>query len=82
MTKRFVIHPGFVVSKSSGQREYVGAVQLMRLYGIDPRDCIVVEPTDGQRRYAEEQGIKLLHLKPQDDGVYSIRREAQHRSPQ
>lgn len=80
MTKRFIVHPGPVHSKRDGQLHHVAATDLIRLYGVSPRECIIAEATPGQRRYAEEKGVKLIHLKPRYDGDYSLKRTIEEQS--
>jgi hypothetical protein len=35
-----VVHPGWVVSETDGDRHFVGYVQLCRLYGLNPRTAV------------------------------------------
>lgn len=37
---RYVLCPGPVTSRNDGQRHYVGAEALRRLYGVAARDCV------------------------------------------
>jgi hypothetical protein len=39
---RYAVFPGNVTSENDGDKHYVGARQLMHLYGVDPRECIVI----------------------------------------
>lgn len=65
--KRFLVFPGHVFSKNDGDRHYIGAGDLMRLYGVNPRDCLVV------RSLTDLIGIKradYTELRPRYDGNY------------
>lgn len=68
MKLKYVICPGTVISKTDGQRHYVGAMQLMRLYGVDQRECEIHEPAPWWPRsyykIAEERQRGLPRLGP------------------
>ena len=76
MKPKYVICPGKVTSKTDGQRHYVGPMQLMRLYGVDPRECEIHEPaswwTASDYRMAEERQLGLPRLGPRYDGNYEL----------
>jgi hypothetical protein len=36
-----VVYPGYVRSVYDGQQHYIGARTLMRLYGVNPAECVV-----------------------------------------
>lgn len=38
--KRFVICPGEVTSQTDGDRHFIGGGQLIRLYKVNPQECI------------------------------------------
>jgi hypothetical protein len=60
--KKFVIHPGYVTSMQDWEEHWISAGQLMRLYMVDPNECIV---DDGHLTGYSEQYLKrLLHLYP------------------
>lgn len=62
---KYVIHPGFVISKNDGDRHYVTANQLIRLYGVNPRECLVA----GRTALPSDD---LIHLHPQYSGNYEL----------
>lgn len=65
---KYAVYPGYVISKNDGDRHYISAQQLMRLYKVDPRECIVV------REQKIWFGIQdLILLKPRYDGEYTIK---------
>lgn len=71
--KRYILHPGYITSRSDGQSHWISAAMLADLYGVHLRDCIVDGP--GYRR---DTLAKLEHLYPRDDGDYrteAVRRQ-------
>ena len=78
MTARYVICPGIVKSNTDGQEHYIGPMQLMKLYRVDPRECEIFEPApwwpDTYYRMAEERHRGLRLLVPRPDGDYDVRK--------
>jgi hypothetical protein len=65
---RYVLHPGFVVSKTDGDQHYIGIGKLLELYMV-PRTAIWVN--------AKEPGYHLdepgdIHCRPLYDGDYPL----------
>jgi len=73
---KYLICPGFVKSKNDGQIHYIGPMQLMRLYRVDPRECYIYEPAPwwpvSYYQMAEERFRGLLQLGPRYDGDYEL----------
>ncbi len=73
---KYVVCPGEVTSKTDGQRHYIGPMQLMKLYGVDPRECEIYEPAPwwprAIYRMAEEAQQGLIRLAPRYDGNYTL----------
>lgn len=44
---RYVIHPGYVFSKNDGQCHYINGRQLIRLYGLNPAECVIASEQKG-----------------------------------
>lgn len=65
---KYVVLPGDVQSKNDGQIHYIGAGQLMRLYNVDPRECVVHR--FGDHWFPEYD--KLIQLSPRYDGNYTL----------
>jgi len=66
MAKRYLVMPGKVASKNDGNVHYVNARQLMDLYNVDPKECII---------YKGDQPLgyrNLIVLRPRYDGNYSL----------
>lgn len=71
----FVIHPGFVTSQNDGQRHYITADELARLYGLQPGTWVVYQPPRAFDRAASwrrnpYEGLKAIF--PRNDGKYPI----------
>ena len=73
---RYVLMPGYVVSKNDGDRHYVSAAQLAFLYKVDMRDCYIYNPdnyrTESEFRMAQERMADLIKLAPRYDGDYTL----------
>lgn len=64
---KYAVYPGYVISQNDGDRHYIGADQLIRLYGVDRRDCLIIRE--------HERGMfvgGLIALTPQSNGDYSL----------
>ncbi len=67
--KRYVLHPGEVISKTDGDIHYISALKLAALYGVDYRLCYVKEdskPISLDRHNWDE----YMHLYPRYKGDY------------
>lgn len=42
MTPKYLVAPGPITSINDRQSHFISAAQLMRLYRVDPKDCIVL----------------------------------------
>lgn len=67
--KKYLVRPSKVVSQKDRQIHHISATQLMRLHGVHPRECIIIqEGEDWPRGYGplwttaqrEAAGLKLL----------------------
>lgn len=67
--KKYVLHPGPVISRTDGQKHYISAAKLANLYGISERDCLV-------QMYRAPQLVSVpknaVHLYPRGDGNYAL----------
>lgn len=63
--KKYLLHPGYVISKTDGDRHYITSENLMRLYNVRPHECVTYIPL---RPYPNED--KLIDLYPVANGVY------------
>ena len=69
--KRYAVFPGKVRSINDGQVHHIDARQLIHLYGVDPKLCVI---------YTEQQRSRgllvypkhLIRLEPREDGKYKL----------
>ena len=73
MTIKYVVCPGYIRSKTDGDRHFITASQLIHLYGVDPTECIV------RRHDMSEHEERLfrapedaIHLYPRYNGDYTL----------
>ena len=67
--KRYVLHPGYIKSRSDGDWHYIDAYRLAKLYGVPLHECIVVDANRPETfRSRDLSGFK--HLYPREDGKY------------
>lgn len=71
---RYLLLPGHVTSRTDGQRHWVGSGELIRLYGVDPRECVSADPRHPRADTAIARLIDsgLIPLTPRWDGHYAI----------
>jgi len=74
--KKYVCVGGYVVSKSDGDRHYINADKLMRLYGLSPSNCDRVEEKDEflyWRQFNPDCAYgRPIKLSPRYDGRYDL----------
>ena len=69
MKKKYFVVAGEVISRTDGQRHYVGPHELMDLYGVDPKECVIALTYPFHR----PRGLEHLRtLKPRFDGRYRL----------
>ena len=81
--KRYLILPGKVYSKEDEQLHYVSAEELMRLYSVDPKECVVMhnEGVHGKVGLDNDFLDSRLWLAPSYDGDYHISQEVREQYP-
>lgn len=68
---KYVLHPGFVKSKNDGDKHFIGPQQLMKLYRVEVKECLL----HGSPRYELPKvyrNLNLIHLYPDPTGDYVI----------
>jgi len=68
--KRYVLHPGWVWSRTDGDRHFIPAAVLARLYKVPLRECVVHRPGDVFTGVGLPKN--LVHLYPRYDGDYTL----------
>lgn len=66
--KRYLVCGGFVISKNDGQRHYVDARRVARLYHVDPVECHFV----GSLGLHELSLPDVVLLMPDSTGQYKL----------
>ena len=77
MPLRYVVCPGPVISRTDAQEHEISGAQLIRLYAVNARECLVL-PRDSEKARQVLQGRNLAgltFLRPRFDGDYSRTRE-------
>ena len=73
MTKRWIVCPGFVESRHDLQTHWINAEKLIRLYGVNPEECIILLRDEMQIPLGYPLGYENLPvLRPRYDGDYRI----------
>lgn len=75
--KKYLLCPGYVTSRTDGDRHYITADQLARLYRVNPSDCEVrqdAEPWESPSLAAvrKQRHAGLIKLGPRYDGDYRL----------
>lgn len=72
MSIKYGLCPGYVISKNDGQRHFINAGKLMRLYNVSPAECVILY--DGKKPMGFRPG-ELILLRPDYSGSYKIPKE-------
>ena len=65
--RKYALHPGYITSKNDGDRHFISARQLARLYGVKIEECVVWGP---EYRPGEWRREDYVHFYPRYDGDY------------
>ena len=68
--KKYLLCPGWVPSKTDGDRHYITAGALARLYGVPLSECLTMPEGDKARGWNKNHG--LIELGPQYHGRYEV----------
>jgi hypothetical protein len=69
--KKYLIIPGWVFSKNDEDRHYINAQMLIRLYKVDPHECMI-QHSDSRDLRRDVEG--LIKLRPKTSGNYELPR--------
>lgn len=68
---KYILCPGYVTSRNDGQRHYITAARLARLYGVRYQECLIDDEVSHLTR-----GLHVLpgdvRLYPRYDGDYTL----------
>jgi hypothetical protein len=72
---KYAVYPGYVTSKNDGDRHWIGATELIRLYGVRIEECEIYEPAPwwphSYYTWEKERLAGLVELRPRYDGNYA-----------
>ena len=68
---KYMIHPGEVVSQFDGEIHYIEFSQLVKLYGVNPDECILADVRRPETLYGLNMN-DYIHLYPRSDGKYEL----------
>lgn len=69
MNPKYIVLPGWVYSKNDGDRHFISGEQLIRLYGVNPKECLIVR--EGQEVGRFRQADQII-LEPDYSGEYKL----------
>lgn len=69
---KYVLHPGYIRSKSDGDLHFIGVSQLLRLYDVKRSECIVWDVNFPERNGFSLNSPDYKHLYPKSNGDYYI----------
>jgi hypothetical protein len=64
----YAIHAGYVMSKKDKQMHFINAEKLIRLYDLNPRNCIKITKEEEKLMLPKN----IIHLYPDYTGEYKI----------
>lgn len=66
--KKYMVYPGWIPSANDGDMHYISSQDLIRLYGVNRNECIIV-PTG---KCYENSDHMFYPLRPHRMGDYSL----------
>jgi len=66
---KYIVRPGYVFSRSDGDRHYISAGQLMNLHRVTISECIIYRGKEDRYKLIGFKR-KLINLFPRADGQY------------
>lgn len=69
---KYIVYDGKVKSKNDGDIHYISHQQVIRLFGVNPTECLLVNRPDWFRGYSKEFLETLKVLQPKQNGDYSL----------
>ena len=70
--KKYICYGGYVLSKKDKDMHYISAKRIAELYGVSPRDCLMI---DDYNREEKTRGLNVsdrIELYPRYDGNYKL----------
>ena len=72
MKKKYVVVGGKIMSKSDGDIHHIPAPVLAKLYGLDPRDCVLTDESKPDYETTRRNYSGHTVLFPRYDGNYTL----------
>ena len=75
MIKKYLCYGGNIKSRNDGDIHYIRSSVVALLYGVNPKECIMVDystPECWYKAYPKELLDSLVVLKPRSDGKYNL----------
>jgi hypothetical protein len=69
---KYALHPGWIISKKDGDRHYISAGALIRLYKVKPTDCWIWSKEFNHVSIGPSRPHFDKHLFPREDGNYTL----------
>lgn len=69
MDEMYAIHPGWVKSYMDGDEHYIGYMALIKLYGLNPANCVLWDQ-DSPQTFAGRKWKDYKHFFPTSNGQY------------
>lgn len=69
--KKYIVYGDFIISRTDGQMHYITAYTTMRLYGLNERECILID-RDRLDKARELDTSKFISLYPDYAGKYEL----------
>lgn len=70
--KKYLVCPGRVKSINDCDTHYISAHSLMRLYGVNPAECVIYRPDRHPPSMYERLRSQMIVLAPRFDGIYTL----------
>ena len=68
---KYVVCPDFVISQTDGDRHWISASALIRLHGLNPKECLIVDKNRPETYLGREHLIvELPNFYPRYGGEY------------
>lgn len=67
---RYILHSANICSKTDGQSHFISCHKLMKLYGLNKKDCYFINNLDDTLGFKNQNGD--IHLFPRYDGNYRL----------
>ena len=71
---KYAIYPGWIISRTDGERHFIGYAELIRLYMLSARDCFNAQRPEAMKGRDSSQ---IKEIFPRYDGHYPLCKKQQ-----